>query len=102
MKYYHITPTFDNWISIMENGLIANQEGYIYLLTNKEVAGYVALNQLGCYSNYFLLEINEEGLDVITEPDLVGEITAKYQVRIKQEVLHPKFIGLIGAFKFEE
>lgn len=92
MKYYHIT-SFDSYLKeIKECGLHSDKEGYIYLLTRKDVAGYVALNQLGFMDSFALLEISENGIIAKIEDDNVAEITAKWQKRVKQEQIKPDHI----------
>jgi RNA:NAD 2'-phosphotransferase (TPT1/KptA family) len=98
-ELYHIT-TFENYLEILKHGLRASTDGYIYLLTSKANAAYVAKNQL-CYSdNFGLLKINSEGIAKELEADNVGEITASQQRRIKQDLIKADFISLEGMYKF--
>jgi hypothetical protein len=96
-KIYHIT-SLEAMTSILKEGLKAGDEGYIYLFTEKDVATYMAKNQLGFTDSYQLLEINPKGIEVSLEADNVGEFTAKYQVRIKQKVILPEYIILEGGY----
>ena len=93
-KYYHITENLEAYQSIKATGLNADEEGYIYLLTNKNIAGYVAKNQLGYRGSFALLQINSKGIDEKPEMDNVGEYTAQYQRRIKQSLIETKYIKL--------
>ncbi len=78
----------------------ASADGYIYLLTSKANAAYVAKNQLGYSDNFGLLKINSEGIAKELEADNVGEITASQQRRIKQDLIKADFISLEGMYKF--
>ena len=98
-KLFHIT-TFENCLEILKNGLRASADGYIYLLTAKASAAYIAKNQLGCTDNFGLLKINSEGIVKKLEADNVGEITASQQRRIKQDLIKSDFISLEGMYKF--
>ena len=78
---YHITRDIKTYLKIMETGLKAGSDNHIYLITNKQVIPYVALNQLGL-ENYIVIKVNTKGIIQPLKPDLVGEITAKFQVRV--------------------
>ncbi len=97
-KLFHIT-TFENFPEILENGLRASADGYIYLLTSKKIATYIAKNQLGYTDNFALLEINSEGIVKKLEADNVGEITASQQRRIKQDLIKSEFIRFESMYK---
>jgi len=97
-KYYHIIESLDIWLSIKKEGLKSSDEGYIYLLTNKDVAWHVAPYQLGYMESYGLLEINPGGITSPIEDDNVAEVTAKYQVRVKQNIINPKFVKYINMY----
>ena len=98
-ELYHIT-NFGNHIAILRNGLRASADGYIYLLTSKEYAGYIAKNQLGYTSAYGLLQINSKGVVKELEADNVGEIKASQQKRIKQDLIEARFVSFEGMYKF--
>lgn len=95
---YHITRDINTYLKIMETGLKAGSDNHIYLITNKQVIPYVALNQLGL-ENYIVIKVNIKGIIQPLKPDLVGEITAKFQVRVKQHIIDKEFIKLENGYK---
>lgn len=97
--YFHITDV-ESYKEILSRGLKADEEGYIYFLTSKEVTAYVAYNQL-FLEKYALIKIDSRGLSSQPELDLVGEITAVYQRRIKQELIEARFLKLINVYKID-
>jgi hypothetical protein len=97
-KYFHITNDLDSYQSIKDKGLKADQDGYIYLLTSKKIAAYVAKNQLFYNSHFALLEINAKGIEAVIESDNVAEFTAPYQRRVKQPLIKPDFIKLVNMY----
>lgn len=86
-KLYHITP-IENMSSIQEEGIRAGEDGYIYFITEKHIAGLVAKNQIFLEDSFSLFEINPEYLSNKLEADNVGEITAKWQCRVKQAAIN--------------
>lgn len=99
MRYYHIT-TFEGWLKTREEGIKADDDGYIYLLTTKKanILSHVAWNQLGL-KDYGLISIKSEGILAELELDKVGEITAEFQRRIKQPLIEPKYIARLNMYK---
>jgi hypothetical protein len=97
-KLYHVTDSLASYSSILNNGLRSSSDGYIYLLTNLDVADYVAVNQLANYKQYGIVSINGKGIFADLEPDLVNEITAKYQVKVKQELIETRYLKGVGMY----
>jgi len=98
--YYHIAE-IENLRSIIEKGLRASRDGYIYLLISRVPAAYVAKNQLGLI-DYALLSIEGKGIIKTIERDNVGEITWPFQRRVKQALIKSKYIKLVGAYLDED
>ena len=96
--YYHITRGYDSWLKIQRKGLKASFDGYIYLLTRKDITNYVAVRQLGIMDSYGVLKVGSEGITGIVEDDNVAEFTAKYQKRVKQEMIKPEFIKPVNMY----
>ncbi len=96
--YYHIARDFDSWLKIGREGLKASTDGYIYLLTTKDVALYVAVNQLCILDDYGLVKIDPKGITGVVEDDNVAEITACYQKRVKQALIESKYIKRINMY----
>jgi hypothetical protein len=94
VRYYHIT-SFQGWLAIKDKGLKASEDGYIYMLDDDKVATYVALHQLGI-PEFGLFEIDPSGIKGKLEPDLVGELTAKHQYRVKQGIIDKKYLKNLG------
>jgi len=95
-KHYHISD-FQGWLSIKKNGIKCSEDEYIYMFDTNDVdvLCYVAINQL-FMTDYGLFEIDHAGIESELEPDLVGELTAKYQFRVKQELIDKKYIKDLG------
>ena len=98
-NYFHITVP-DAWEEIQSNGLICDDEGYIFLLNTDfpAVVNYVAFNQiLFKYGDYILLEVDYKGINKPLIRDKVAEAPAYlgHQWILKQERIskrHLKFI----------
>ena len=105
--YYHVTH-LAHAVSIQQYGLKCNEEGYIYLFdtalaavknqygghTTVHVPDFIASGQLGL-AKYALFEVGSVGLDVVPEPDLVGESTARFQWRVRQAQIPPAHVRLL-------
>ena len=70
------------------------------MLTRKDIADYVASNQLYLRGSYGLVEINPKGIAGIVEYDNVAEYPAKFQRRVRQSVIKPEFIKSVCMRKF--
>ena len=97
-KYYHVS-TFKGYVGVMNEGLKASEDGYIYLLDNEDVATYMArwLHEPILEPSFAVFEISSDGIHGEIEFDEGGldldtKYTNKYQYRVKQEVIEPKFI----------
>ncbi|MDP3697451.1 MAG: hypothetical protein Q8R55_05535 [Candidatus Taylorbacteria bacterium] len=96
--FYHITEGLDSWSKIAKEGLKASPDGYIYLVTRKNIANYVVKNQLLLNNSYGLIRVNSKGITGCIENDNVGEITAKYQRRVKQAIIAPEYLRLVNMY----
>jgi hypothetical protein len=101
--YWHITGP-DSAERIMKEGINADEEGYIYLLTELEIPedvygkkfsipDIVVTSQIG-YMNYIIIEIDPKGITARLQKDNVAEITAYAQRRVKQKKIEPKFLKI--------
>lgn len=117
--YYHVS-NIKNVDSILEKGLLADEEGNIFLFINKlidepgiarnkqgklcigikrrSVANTIALNQLGL-KEYALFEISAKGIDGELINDDVEELASVFHRVAKQPQIKPEFIKLCGVFK---
>lgn len=106
--YYHIT-ALENVPSILEKGLLANEDGEIFLFENKAVgypekgimiyvADHIALNQVGL-KEYVMLEISSDGITCKLVNDDVAEICSKHQWIARQPKILPQFIEPCGLLK---
>ncbi|MFA5316092.1 MAG: hypothetical protein WC369_01555, partial [Dehalococcoidales bacterium] len=73
----------------------------IYLITRKDVAPYVAVFQLGICNEYGLLKVDPKGIVRAVENDCVGEYSAPYQRRAKQNVIKSKYLKCLGTVRFK-
>lgn len=95
MKYYHVT-SFLNMIKINDEGLKANNDGYIFVINTIDLANYIAVGQL-FMEDYALFEVNVDGL--LLEKDIVGELGSKFQFKIKTDLIDTSRINNLGMFK---
>lgn len=95
MKHYHVT-SFFNMIKINKEGLKANKQGYIFVISTIELANYIAFGQL-FLEDYALFEIDVKGL--ILEADIVGELGSKFQFKIKSDLIDISRLNNLGMFK---
>jgi hypothetical protein len=86
--------------NILENGLLADVEGSIFVFDDKTIANAIAFNQLGI-TEYILFEIDPKGFHVEPVNDNVAEHTATHQWIIKQPTVAPEFIEFIGVKEFD-
>jgi hypothetical protein len=87
---------------VKENGLTADEDGYIYLLDTKspEITDTVAINQL-MTDAYYIFQVDPWGFSSDLEPDQVAEFTAAHHRRIKQEFIEADYIKLLGKRKVD-
>jgi hypothetical protein len=100
-SYYHITRGAEEAAKIVKEGLKASKDGYVYLITRKDVAPYVAVFQLGMCNGYGLIKVNSKGILRVVENDCVGEYSAPYQRRVKQDVIKPKYLKHLRTVRFK-
>ena len=120
MKYYHITDV-KNFDSILSNGLLANDEGNIYLFENKSIVGYgigydgagklgygkvqqyisdkIATSQLGL-TEFAMFEISDLDCEQLINDD-VAESSAACQWILHAQKIEPSHISLFGIFTAE-
>lgn len=106
-KLYHIT-NVKNVGSILDKGLMANEDGDIYLFDNVSVmwidgsmicvADHIAKNQIFT-DRYAMFEIDTKGIKYPIEQDLCAEWTTKQQYIVKQKVINKKYINLFGIYE---
>ena len=85
--------------AILKDGLKCDPDGYVYLFEDVDytdpigvkanVRDHIALNQMGAFHEVALLKINVEGWLSKLEPDKIAESSAKFQHRIKIDVITP-------------
>lgn len=96
MKYYHLS-YIENRGSIVKSGLKANDDGEIFVITKKDIAPYIAANQIFTRT-YDIYSIDSKGVTGEVTADNVAELTAPHQRIIKQEVIDPKHIKWLGTY----
>lgn len=101
MKYYHIT-SVENINSILKDGLIANDNGEIFIfqfarIKQNGVVNFVddciAYNQL-FFDRFARIEIDPIGISGELVPDNVAESTSQVQWIVNQDKIHPKYLRL--------
>lgn len=117
--YYHISD-IKNIDSIIEKGLLADEDGNIFLFINdsieepgiarnkqgklcmgikkRSVSDHIALNQL-FLTEYALFEVSVKGIDEELENDNVKELASVYHRIARQQQIKPEFIKLCGIYK---
>lgn len=117
--YYHISD-IKNIDSIIEKGLLADEDGNIFLFINdsieepgiarnkqgklcmgikrRSVSDDIALNQL-FLKEYALFEISAKGIEGKLKNDNVEELASVYHRIARQQQIKPEFIKLCGIYK---
>jgi hypothetical protein len=97
--YYHLTSA-DNAARILSEGLQADSDGYIYLLSSRDVLAFfsVARSQCGIFEPV-ILEVCARGIDAPLEQDDVAEWFSRFQWRIKQNVIAAQHLSEVGRLK---
>lgn len=106
MKYFHIA-SFENVAKITMSGLLANEDGQIFLFENESFSVNGVVNSVAdCIAHtqvflpeYVILEIDSKGLNVELIKDNVGEFSARWQWIANQPLIEKKYIKLVGRFK---
>ena len=87
---YHLTP-IENVSAILKNGLKADKEGNIFAFTNPIVANTIARDQVGV-DRYCVFKILKKGVNGKVLKDNVAELSASFQLIIKQNWIEPRFL----------
>ena len=89
--YYYVglDETIDE---IRSNGIRAEEDGYIVLLTRKEIADNYVLNQLLHAGKYPLIEVSARGITGVIKPYITGEYAAFHQRLVQQDKIEPQYI----------
>ena len=104
-KYYYIS-NIKNVESIQENGITADADGNIQILTIDKgkirdilnIAAYISSNQL-FLDEYGLFEIIENGITgEFIDPNVTGK-TAQYQNMLKQQSIGKEYIKFVNTYK---
>ena len=102
-QYFHITSS-DNIPQILLEG-IKGIEGEIFLVTfpilfevsdSFQIFSSIAKNQIGLIDEFALITVKSEGIEGEIIYDSVAELTAKYQIIVKQEIIKPEYVSLSG------
>src|SRR4030042_5475491 len=102
-EYFHITSS-DNIPQLLIEG-IKGIEGEIFLVTfpvlfevsdTFQIFSSIAKNQIGLIDEFSLITVKSEGIEGEIIYDSVAELTAKYQIIVKQEIIKPEYVSLSG------
>ena len=92
-KLYHLTP-YEKAERIMNEGLVADAEGYIFAFTDLLIANTLAKDQIFT-DRYCVFRINRKGVTGEIMPDNVAEFSAPFQRIIKQKRIEAKYLKLL-------
>lgn len=105
--FYHVTSKV-NLKSILKNGIKPNSNGQIFLFSELEiwnrfvgkifVADHIARNQV-FLKEYALIEINPDGIINKVTNDDVAEFTSPVQWVLRQIMILPQYLKVIGCRK---
>ena len=84
-------------------GLNANKKGFIDLLIQNDpiILAHYAWGQLIREKDYGLVEVDPQGITETLVPDVVGEIIYRWQLRVYQNLIEPRFLKSLGVFSFK-
>lgn len=97
-KYYHLTET-ENVESVLKEGLLANEEGEIFLFDRLDASMHIAAN---VFSNdkMAIMEINAQGIQSEITKDNVAEFFAEHLFIVKQDKIEPKYVRFKRNLEF--
>lgn len=87
--------SFDAIDDIRQNGIKAEDDGYILFLTTEDIADNYVRDQCFCGGKYALIDVSTWGIHNIIKPYNIGEFAACHQRLVRQKVIDPKFIKRI-------
>lgn len=88
--YYHVTAP-GNVDNIMKEGLRANEDGEIFVITTMRVANHIAKTQV-FLKEFAVIGIYFYGVTGAVGGDSVGEAIAQFHRIIRQERIAPEFL----------
>jgi len=93
---FHLTPAV-NVSRIQRDGIRANGDGEIFAFTDPIVANTIAREQVGA-KRYAVFAIHPAGLRGKLYADRVGELSARFQVVIRQDRIEPEHVHHVGTY----
>jgi hypothetical protein len=90
---FHVTHPA-NVAAILREGLRADEDGWIFAITDDRLANSIARDQVGLPA-YTLLEIDGAGINGKILPDRVGELSARWHRIIVQPLIAPEFVRVL-------
>ena len=96
LTLYHLTP-HENEAAILRDGIVANEDGEIFLFTDMLVADTIAGDQV-ITKRYVVFQIDRKGVTSRLRPDKVAEFSRGYHRIVKQDCIKPEFLTLVGVF----
>ena len=96
---YHVTAQV-NAPGILAQGILANDKGLIFTVTNPQLAERIALTQIFAL-NYAVIRIRPEGITGRVLYDHVAEFLAPWHRVVKQPRIAPEFLELAGVYRTE-
>lgn len=93
---YYIAAT-NHHPSIIKNGINADRDGYIRLLSNKDASDIVAMEKLRITGEYIIIKVSIDG--ITAKPELEASDNDFYasEVKIRQNFIAPEYI-ISGEF----
>jgi hypothetical protein len=96
---YHVTAK-QNVPGILVQGILANDKGLIYTVTDPRLAEQIALTQI-FELDYAVIRILPEGITGRVRCDHVAESIARWHRVLKQPRIVPEFLELVGEYRTE-
>lgn len=96
---YHVTAK-KNVPGILAQGIVANDKGLIYTITDSRLAERIALTQI-FELDYAVIRIRPDGITGRVTYDHVAEVTGPWHRVVKQPRIAPEFVELVGEYRTE-
>ncbi len=96
---YHVTAR-ENVPSILAQGILANDRGLIFTITDPRLAEGIAITQIFELA-YAVIRVRPEGIRGRVTDDRVAEFSAPWHRVVRQPRIAPEFLELVGEYRTE-
>lgn len=99
MSHLFYITDFDEYQTIVKDGIIANREGYIYFSNDHDLHSKRFLHQAGLCNPFVVLEIDNTGINEALQYDNLSADDNNHRHRVQQVVIYPAYVR-INSIKY--